>query len=41
MAKTFKSAHGVLTTVLAAAIVHAAFVYIWEQTWGVGGLLLE
>lgn len=32
MAKAFKSTQSVLTTLLTTAIVHAAFIYIWEKT---------
>lgn len=30
MAKALKSPHGVLTTLLTTAVVHTAFIYIWE-----------
>ena len=31
MAKALKSTHGVLTTMLTPAIVHTAFIYIWDE----------
>lgn len=31
MTKAFKSTHGVFTTLLTTAIVHTAFIYIWEE----------